>query len=138
MKAKSQAIAAACSLAVLNLVVARAEAQPSRMEFCAQAWQGLKATNQTQGKTYREFQKECLARTAPPPGMPSMEQKDSQQGGQGNQSAAAAKAKKQAGALQRACGAEYKAAKAAGKLPEGTTWPKYLSECAKRKKAEGT
>jgi len=135
MKAKARAAAAACCLATLTLVASGAQAQPSRMQFCAQAWQGLKSMNQTQGKTYREFQKECLARTAPPPGMPSMEQ----QGG-ANQ-AAAAKGKKGGGrqaviAAQRACGAEYKAAKADGKLPEGTTWPKYWSECAKRKKAE--
>lgn len=33
------------------------------------------------------------------------------------------------------CSAQYKAAKAAGKLPSNMTWPKYFGECAKKAKA---
>lgn len=40
-------------------------------------------------------------------------------------------------ARERACGKDWKADKAAGKIPQGMTWPKYWSECDKRKKAEG-
>jgi len=40
-------------------------------------------------------------------------------------------------ARQRACGAEWKADKAAGKIPAGMKWPQYWHECNKRKKAEG-
>jgi hypothetical protein len=40
-------------------------------------------------------------------------------------------------ARERACGADWKAAKAAGKIPTGQKWPQYWSECNKRKKAEG-
>jgi len=40
-------------------------------------------------------------------------------------------------ARERACGKDWKAEKAAGKIPQGMTWPKYWSECNKRKKAEG-
>ena len=32
---------------------------------------------------------------------------------------------------QKKCGAEWKAAKAAGKIEKGTTWPKYWSACNK-------
>ena len=39
---------------------------------------------------------------------------------------------------QRACGAEWKADKEAGKVAAGITWPKYWSACNKRKKAAGT
>lgn len=35
------------------------------------------------------------------------------------------------------CGAEWKAAKAAGKTEKGETWPKYWSACNKRLKAAG-
>ncbi len=35
------------------------------------------------------------------------------------------------------CGAEWKAAKAAGKVEKGMTWPKYWSACNKRLKAGG-
>jgi hypothetical protein len=38
---------------------------------------------------------------------------------------------------QKKCGAEWKAAKAAGKIEKGTTWPKYWSACNKRLKAGG-
>ena len=40
-------------------------------------------------------------------------------------------------ARERACGADWKAAKAAGTRPPGMKWPQYWSECNKRKKAEG-
>ena len=35
------------------------------------------------------------------------------------------------------CGAEWKAAKAAGKTEKGETWPKYWSACNKRLKNAG-
>ena len=35
---------------------------------------------------------------------------------------------------QKKCGEEWKAAKAAGKVQKGTTWPKYWSACNKRLK----
>ena len=38
---------------------------------------------------------------------------------------------------QKKCGAEWKEAKAAGKIEKGTTWPKYWSACNKRLKAGG-
>jgi hypothetical protein len=49
-----------------------------------------------------------------------------------------AHAKKSGGGLarERACAAEWKADKAAGKIPAGMKWPQYWSACNKRKKAE--
>ena len=38
---------------------------------------------------------------------------------------------------QKKCGAEWKEAKAAGKIEKGTTWPKFWSACNKRLKAGG-
>ena len=38
---------------------------------------------------------------------------------------------------QKKCGAEWKEAKAAGKIEKGVTWPKYWSACNKRLKAGG-
>jgi hypothetical protein len=35
---------------------------------------------------------------------------------------------------QKKCGAEWKAAKAAGKIQKGQTWPQYWSACNKRLK----
>jgi hypothetical protein len=41
-------------------------------------------------------------------------------------------------ARQKKCGAEWREAKAAGKIEKNQTWPKYLSECNKRLKATST
>jgi hypothetical protein len=38
---------------------------------------------------------------------------------------------------QKQCGAEWKAAKKAGKIEKGMTWPKYWSACNKRLRAAG-
>jgi hypothetical protein len=38
---------------------------------------------------------------------------------------------------QKKCGAEWKAAKAAGKIESGMKWPQYWSACNKRLKAAG-
>ena len=45
----------------------------------------------------------------------------------------------QLAARQRAkeCGAEWRAAKKAGKIEKGMTWPKYWSACNKRLRAAG-
>jgi Ni/Co efflux regulator RcnB len=40
-------------------------------------------------------------------------------------------------ARQKKCGAEWRAAKKAGKIEKGMTWPKYWSACNKRLKAAG-
>jgi hypothetical protein len=40
-------------------------------------------------------------------------------------------------ARERACGKEWKAEKAAGKIPAGMKWPQYWHECDQRKKAQG-
>jgi hypothetical protein len=37
---------------------------------------------------------------------------------------------------QKKCGAEWKEAKAAGKIEKGQTWPKYWSACNKRLKGK--
>lgn len=38
---------------------------------------------------------------------------------------------------QKKCGAEWRAAKAAGKVEPGMKWPQYWSACNKRLKASG-
>ncbi len=40
-------------------------------------------------------------------------------------------------ARQKKCGAEWKAAKAAGKIEKGMKWPQFWSACNKRLKAGG-
>src|SRR3954451_24762789 len=131
-------LVSAVSFAVFHCVALGAAhaQQQNRMQACAAQWKTMKAANQTEGKTYRAFQKECLTRTAaapgvapttPPAGQPAATTKE-KKGGGGRQAMLA---------RQRACGTEWKAAKAGGTVPAGMKWPKYWSECNTRKKAEG-
>ena len=101
------------------------------MKECAAQWQEMKAANQTGGMKYRDFSKQCMSEGAPPaaapppaPPPPAAEKPAS-----GGRAAMIAR--------ERACGAEWKQAKAEGRIPVGQKWPQYWSECNKRKKAEG-
>jgi hypothetical protein len=138
-------------------------AQAATLSECAAQWKAAKAAKQTEGKTYKEFSRACMggavvaqADAAKPDGKPD-NSKDSnlrRQAGVNDIGSASGKkastadsgkpaAKKTgkksaspAAQRQRACGAEWKADKAAGKVEKGMTWPKYWSACSKRKKAE--
>jgi len=153
---KSHLIVAACSIALVNLMTLAPVQAQSRMKACADEWNAMKAANQTAGKTYRAFQKECLARAATgspttPAAAPAAPAQPTTTTAQPAAPATpAAKTAKPAAktttgsagrqamvARERACGAEWKAAKAANQVATGMTWPKYWSDCDKRKKAEG-
>jgi len=128
--------------AVIALPLA-AQAQ-SRMKECAAEWKQAKAANTTAGKTYREFSKECMARTSAAPAAPAAPATPAAAKPETKPAAAAPAASDKPGkggreamlARQRACGAEWKADKAAGKTGS-MKWPQYWSECNTRKKAQG-
>jgi hypothetical protein len=132
---KTRAIAISCSLALFGLVAASPAHAQGRMKACADEWKTMKAANQTAGKKYRDFQKECLARSAAAP--TTTPATSSAETADKAKSAKAGNGREAARARQRACGEEWKADKAAGKIAAGMKWPKYWSECNKRKKAEG-
>jgi hypothetical protein len=137
-------VAALASAAALVPAVAQAKT----MKECAADWDKMKAAKQTGGMKYRDFSKQCMSGGATPqanapavvPAAPAS----------GPASAATAPstttpAKPATGssgrqamiARERACGAEWKADKAAGKIAAGQKWPQYWSACDKRKKAQG-
>jgi hypothetical protein len=117
-------------------------AQKKTAKACAEEWRANKAANEAAKITEKAYVAKCRAEvakpatatttTAPAPATPAPAAK-----------MAPATAKKPADARQaeyareRACGADWKADKAAGKVPTGMAWPKYWSECNKRKKAAG-
>jgi hypothetical protein len=113
-------------------------AQAKTMKECAAQWQEMKAAGQTGAMKYRDFSKQCMsgeapAAAAPPPPQPEAASPPP---------AAEPGAKPSGGraamvSRMRACGAEWKTAKAEGKVPAGQKWPQFWSECNKRKKAEG-
>jgi hypothetical protein len=134
-------VAALASAAALVPVAAQAKT----MKECAAEWDKMKAANQTGTMKYRDFTKQCMLGTAAPqagtpaPAAPATAAPAPAAG------AATTTAKPATGspgrqamiARERACGAEWKADKAAGRTPAGMKWPQYWSDCDKRKKAQG-
>ena len=129
-----------CFIALAALMAAAAlapmAAQAKTMKECAAEWDKMKAANQTGTMKYRDFTKQCMSGAAPAAAAPAPAPATA---------APAAAAKPATGlsgrqamiARERACGAEWKADKAAGRIPAGQKWPQYWSACNKRKKAEG-
>ncbi len=118
-------------------------AQALTTKECSAKYQAAKTAGTLNGMKWNDFRKaQCgadaapaaAAPTPPPPLLPPPA---------AEKPAPATTAAKPSGgreamyARERACGAEWKAAKAAGKIPVGQKWPQYWSECNKRKKAEG-
>ena len=153
-------------IAILNSVLAASVAAfvftaPAQaagtMKECAAQWKTMKDAKQTGGQTYREFSKTCMSKdTAAAPAAPAAAPAPSAAAPAAPAPVVAAKpapakvdaAKPDAAkpvsegraaeiARQRACGAEWKADKAAGKIQAGMKWPQYWSACNTRKKAQG-
>jgi Sec-independent protein translocase protein TatA len=139
-------IAVAVAVIAAGVIGQPAQAQ-NRLKECATQWNALKAANQTAGKTYREFQKGCmgksddLARQAGASDIKSDKPAKTKSAKLKSSKATKDPAKTSAtraatNARRSACGAEWKADKAAGKIVAGMKWPQYWSACNKRKKGE--
>jgi hypothetical protein len=122
-------------------------AQAKTMKECAAEWDKMKAAKQTGGMKYRDFSKQCMTGAAAPapvgaapaPAAPATAA-PAPAAGAGTTTAKPAtglSGQQAKVARERACGAEWKADKAAGKIQAGQKWPQYWSECDKRKKAQG-
>ena len=145
------AIASGILLAAFAIAV---PAEAKTKAQCLAQWKEMKAAGKTVGMHYTDFKKQCMAgdaaaaAAAPPPGS------DAKPMAADAKPMVAADAKPMAAppapadvkpmtpkrkaylARKRACGAEWKADKAAGKVAAGMKWPQYWSDCNKRKKAE--
>jgi hypothetical protein len=142
-------VAAFAGAAMLAPVLAPVAAQAKTMKECAAEWDKMKAAKQTGGVKYRDFTKQCLSGAAPAAAAPAPAAPATAAPAPAAPAPAAGAAtttpKPVTGspgrqamiARERACGAEWKADKAAGKIPAGQKWPQYWSECDKRKKAQG-
>jgi hypothetical protein len=122
-----------------------AQAQ-SRFKDCAAQWNALKEAKQTEGKSYREFQKGCLSKaselskeagasdikTDKPKKKRTAKAKSDQP--KSDRARKISPGREAATARRRECSAEWKADKAAGKIADGMKWPKYWSACNTRKK----
>jgi len=121
----------ASGICIAALAALSVPADAKTMKECAAQWQEMKAANQTGGMKYRDFSKQCMSEGAPPAAAPPPAPPPpvAEKPASGGRQAMIAR--------ERACGAEWKQAKAEGRIPVGQKWPQYWSECNKRKKAEG-
>ena len=130
-------VAALASAAALAPVAAQAKT----LKECAAQWDQMKAANQTRGMKYRDFTKQCMSGAAAPVGAapaPATPTTAAPASAAGAAKPATGSPGRQAMiARERACGAEWKADKAAGRIQAGMKWPQYWHECDARKKAQG-
>jgi|tagenome__1003787_1003787.scaffolds.fasta_scaffold20474745_1 uncharacterized short protein YbdD (DUF466 family) len=109
--------AGALMLSICASIPAAAQtAQQSRMKSCAEEWRGLKAQNQTAGRSYRDFQKECLAKHEPAPT------------NVGSTTPPAAGSRTAQESRMSACAQEWQAAKRANQTA-GRTYREFQREC---------
>ena len=132
-------IASGMFVAVLATAAMPVPAQALTAKDCGAKYQAAKAAGTLNGMKWNDFRKaQCGADAAAPMAAPPPAAEKP-----AAPPAATTAAKPATGgraamyARERACGAEWKAAKAAGTRPPGMKWPQYWSECDKRKKAEG-
>jgi hypothetical protein len=130
-------IASALLAGALVSGVALAPAQAKTMKECAAEWDQMKAAKQTGGMKYRDFSKQCMAGTAAAPAAPTTAAPAPAPATTTAKPATGSAGRQAMIARERACGAEWKADKAAGKIQAGMKWPQYWSDCDKRKKAQG-
>jgi len=151
------AVLIASGIVLATFASVSAPAQAKTMKECAAQGEELKEKDQTAGMKYRDFSKQCMSeggtaapeakpaptppppaaeKTAPPPPMkpaattppPATTTTTGTKPESPGHAAMVAR--------ERACGAEWKADKAAGKVPAGMHWPQFWSACDKRKKAQ--
>jgi hypothetical protein len=117
-------------------------AQALTMKECSAKYKEAKAAGTLNGMKWNDFRKsQCGAEATPPPAAeskpapaPAAEKPAAEKP---TAEKPVSEGRKAEYARERACGKEWKADKAAGKIQAGMKWPQYWSECNKRKKAEG-
>lgn len=132
---------AAASVAVFAFAAAPTIAHAKTAKACEADWKAGKADIQKAGTKKKDFMSTCRASDAsasapapasvPTPTRPAPAAKPSASDAGGGQPGRVAMI-----ARERACGADWKTAKAAGQTGD-QKWPQYWSDCNKRKKAQG-
>jgi hypothetical protein len=137
MKTRSRfIICSAAIFSIMALSAAPAPAQKKTVKMCQEEWQANKAAYQANKITEKAYVAKCRAEgaAAQPTPVPAA----APTAATAKSAASKPKDGRQAEyARERACGQDWKADKAAGKIPAGMKWPQYWSDCNKRKKAAG-
>jgi hypothetical protein len=112
-------------------------AQKKTVKACQEEWRANKAANEAAKITEKAYVAKCRAESAKPAAATKTTAPKTPAAAPKSTAKKPADGRQAEYARERACAADWKAAKAAGKVPAGMTWPKYWSECDKRKKAQG-
>lgn len=125
-------------LAILAAAALSVPAQALTMKECSAKYKEAKAAGTLNGMKWNDFRKsQCGAEATPPPAAESKPAPAPTTAEKAVAEKPVSEGRKAEYARERACGKEWKADKAAGKIQAGMKWPQYWSECNKRKKAEG-
>ncbi len=130
-------------LSIMAVSTAPALAQKKTAKACQEEWQANKAANQANKITEKAYVEKCRAEggtaqpTSAPAAAPAPKASHSTPPATTTTMAKPKDARQAEYARERACGKDWKADKAAGKVAAGMKWPQYWSECDKRKKAMG-
>jgi hypothetical protein len=143
-------IASGMFVAALATASMSAPAHALTSKECSAKYQAAKTAGTLNGMKWNDFRKaQCGADAAPPPAAAEKPTPTPPPAAEKPAPKPAPTAAAEPGAKpvspgraamitrERACGADWKADKAAGKIPVGMKWPQYWSACDKRKKAAG-
>jgi hypothetical protein len=113
----------------IGVAIAPASAADSPMKVCGAKYQEAKtAGTLPAGQTWMQFLAQCRA------SLPRATAAATGPAAPAGPKPARSAAQAATGQRQHQCGQQWKADKAAGKIPAGQTWPQYWSACNKRLK----
>jgi hypothetical protein len=128
---KTRFLVTACAAAAIGFVLSvSTPASAQDAKACGKQWSAM-TKDQKKGLKKKDYVKDCVAKASPAPAAAPMA---------APKTAGDVKGKPGRQAMierERACGKEWREAKAAGKIQPGQKWPQYWSECNKRMKAKG-
>jgi hypothetical protein len=129
-KMKTRFLVTACAAAAIGFVLSvSTPASALDAKACGKQWKAMSKTEK-KGLKKKDYVKDCVGKSASttPMAAPKSKSAGSATGKPGRQAMIE---------RERACGKEWREAKAAGKIRAGQKWPQYWSECNKRLKARG-
>lgn len=125
-------ISACAAVAIGFAFTVSTPAQAQDAKACGKQWTGM-TKDQKKGLKKKDYVADCVAKgkAAAPVTAPAATPSKTGTATTGKPGRAAMIAR------ERACGKEWREAKAAGRIQTGQKWPQYWSDCNKRMKAQG-
>jgi hypothetical protein len=123
------AVAACAAVAIGFAITVSTPASALDAKECGKQWTGM-SKDEKKGLKKKDYVSDCVAKSQPAAVPNPFQPKPSATttGKPGRQAMIE---------RERACGKEWREAKAAGRIQTGQKWPQYWSDCNKRMKAQG-